>query len=198
MTKHARFAILAIVILAGCATDPAAPPRRYLLDYPALGNATLLRDAQSPSLIIGQVAVAPFLSSNGIVYQTAENTISVASQHRWAEPIQRQLRRGLFTALVRRLDHAAVFVQPPGTRSSTARLSVSLHAFHGRYTGDAVVAGIWRLTGAQGSILIRRRFRLVRPLPADGYDALVHALSQTWQEIAAGIASRVEPLLASP
>lgn len=194
MTNRAAMTFLAAVLLAGCAASVTAP-RHYLLNYPSLGDAALLSEGASASLLIEQVDVAPFLNSSGIVYQVAENKISIASQHRWAEPIERQLRRSLYTVLLGRLDSVAVFVHPGSARPPTARLSVSLHAFHGRYTGDAVIAGTWWLTAAGGEILVRRRFRVVRPLPADGYDALVQTLSKGWQDIAAGIARYVESAL---
>lgn len=193
-----RLAALSLVglMLAGCAAQ-VTPSRQYLLDYPALGDITLASDDRAPALLLDQVGVAPFLDASGIVLQTADNRISVAGQNRWAEPIERQLRRSLYAVLVKRLDNVAIFEHPPAA-AEAARLSVSLDAFQGHYTGEAVIAGSWRLTGADGAILARQRFRMERSLPGDGYTPLVRTLSEGWHRVAARIAGDVKPLLASP
>lgn len=185
------------LLLAGCAAQ-TTPPRQYLLDRPTLGNATLTIDDESASLLIDEVDVAAFLDASGIVYQTADNEVTAASQHRWAEPVERQLRRTLYTVLAKRLNNVAVFERRPDTPANAARLSVSLDAFQGHYSGDAIIAGTWRLTSDNGDILARQRFRVERPLPEDGYTALVRTLSGGWQEIATNITDRIKPLLTSP
>lgn len=181
--------LLPVLLLAGCAT-PVVPVSKYLLTYPKLPDATLASGAQAPALAIRAVDVAAFLDGSGIVLQTTDQQIAVASQHRWAEPLERQLRRSLYAVLLQRLGRVAVF-EWPATVADAAGLFIALDAFQGRHTGDVVIAGSWRLTSEEGDILIRRRFHLVRPLSANGYDALVVALSNGWQTIATRIADHI-------
>lgn len=196
MTARGNSLLVALLLMTGCAAQ-VEPPRQYLLDYPALGSGALVAADEAPALLIDRVRVADFLDVSGIVFQTADNEIAAAGQHRWGEPLERQLRRSLYAMLASRLGEVAVFEQPPLPEGRTLRLSISLDAFQGHYDGNAVIAGTWQLTGGEGKLLARRRFRAEPPLPADGYSALVRALSNGWREIAAGIATEVGPLTVS-
>lgn len=185
--------LLVALALAGCAVH-VTPPSQYLLSYPEVGNVALAGGANAQSLVIAAVDVAAFLDTSGIVLQTADHQISVASQHRWGEPLERQLRRSLYATLVKRLQQTAVF-EWPAAIGSAASLKVAVDAFQGRSTGDVLITGSWRLANRAGKIIARRHFRISRPLPSDGYDALVTALSQGWRALTVRMAQQISQAL---
>lgn len=182
--------LAAALAAAGCATQ-APSPRQYLLDYPTLPAGALASPDAAPALLIDRVEVAGFLATSGIVFQTSDNEVAAAVQHRWGEPLERQLRRSLFAVLAGRLERVAVFESPPVPAAEPVRLSITLDAFQGRYDGKAVVAGTWQLTSAGGDTVARQRFRIERDLPADGYGPLVQTLSGGWREVAGQIAGAI-------
>lgn len=185
-------AFILLCMLTGCAVS-VPPLHQYLLVQPELDKTSLKQGDKVPALAIKRIKVAPFLAGSGIVMQTSTHEINVAGQHRWAAPLERQLRRGLSSVLKKRLGEVAVFHQAPP--KNVSRLSVSVYEFQGTHTGNAFVSGTWRLLNADGKIVARHGFRVEESLQADGYDALVRALSRAWQSVSTRIADRIEPLV---
>lgn len=197
-----RRLVLSIVVfgstlLGGCAVS-VPETHQYLLETAALPAGALTGDPDAPVLAIYEVALPGFLAGSGIVYQINANEVNVAVNHRWAEPLARQLRRGLYTSLAKQADEFAVFEAPNAAAADGYRLTVEIDAFQGHYRGVALIAGSWRLQGPMGNILIRHRFRREAALQSDGYPALVRALSRGWRQVATGIASSVQAGVSAP
>jgi uncharacterized lipoprotein YmbA len=68
-------------------------------------------------------------------------------------------------------------------------LNVTITGFHGRYDGRAIIRGVWILRH-QGQ-LIKQPFDLELKQNEDGYDALIRALAEGWQQEARMIAARL-------
>lgn len=184
MTRRSLLALTSLW-LAACAAS-APEPSRYLLDFPEPPTGRLLAPAPGPRLYVAEVRVADYLAGAGIVYQTDVSQVHPAGGHRWAEPLPAQLRRGLADVLATRLER---LVLVPEAGAGADRLEVYVDSFQGRFDGTARVAGQWRLHGPGGELLTGRRFRVEVPLEADGYPALVRALSAAWAEVAGDVAA---------
>ncbi|WP_129138431.1 PqiC family protein [Modicisalibacter coralii] len=182
-------ALALLITLAGCATgggSDATP--RYMLPGPEpTGEAppTPARD----TLVIDGVTVSRYLDDPGIVLQTDAIRLHQASNHQWAEPLNRQLWRGLRDRLSQRLP--ATRVLDGGNPSGALHLSVEVDRFQGRYDGVAVTSGRWELRDASGGIVEVAPFAVTTPLDEDGYPALVHALGSNWDDVAARIAEGI-------
>jgi len=81
----------------------------------------------------------------------------------------------------------------PGRRADL-QLQMEVDAFHGRYDGQALVAGRWLLLQPDGELVTARDFNVQMPLADAGYPAMVHALSQGWDAVTRDIAEALSAL----
>lgn len=176
------------VALAGCATGGGEATQRYTLPGPEPATTqapTPVRD----TLILDGVGVTRYLDDPGIVLQADDIRLHQASNHLWAEPLNRQLRRGLRERLSQRLPHTRLL--EGGNPSGALHLSVEVDQFQGRYDGVAVTSGRWQLRDASGEIKEVTPFSVTTPLDEDGYPALVRALGKNWDDVAERIAESI-------
>lgn len=84
-------------------------------------------------------------------------------------------------------------VNIPAQQPLTFPLTLSFNEFHGRYSGDALIGGHWRISKSSGEQVLQADFHYDVPLASDGYPALVESLSLGLEKLArdidAGIAS---------
>jgi uncharacterized lipoprotein YmbA len=149
--------------------------------------------AEAGLYAIGRIQLSTYLSGAGLVYHLGDNQVHEARQHRWAEPLQGQLRRQLRQGLQQQLPQTRwlPFGGPQG-QATDFQLELQVDAFHITDDGDVRVAGQWQLHDHTQALVADGRFDEQRPLAADGYPAAVAALSSAWHRslytIALGLA----------
>ncbi|GEK71862.1 MULTISPECIES: PqiC family protein [Halomonas] len=186
---RALLALLALLWLTGCALG-GTPATRYTLpdaDAPAAAGSNATH-----ALVLRPLRLAPLLDAEGIVVQLDDITLREAGGHRWAEPLGRQLERGLRDRLTGALPDTRVLLDTEaGISTDPLQLRVTVDRFQGRPDGQALAAGRWQLLDADQSLLDAATFRVTTPLAEDGYPALVRALGRSWDAAAEQIASAV-------
>ncbi|WP_242521595.1 membrane integrity-associated transporter subunit PqiC [Motiliproteus sp. SC1-56] len=186
--------LTAVLALTACA-GPGQGINRYLL--PPAGEMNVAPRSGS-LLLLEPIEIAPYLEAEGLLLQIDEITLNQARQHRWADPLRHQLERGLRQRLGARLPDTHILQdEPVASGTQPMRLQVRVDRFLGHYAGYALTSGLWQLWSAKGELLVSRRFQVETPLQADGYPALVKALGNGWNEVAAQISSAVQPLVAA-
>lgn len=175
--------------LSGCATS-TTPANRFMLP-----------DSQAESsggpgakhvLLVRSPRLAHYLDVDGIVLQLDDISLNAARQHLWAEPLGRQLERGMRARLGERLDDTRVLRDEGGYRASDAQfLRLEVDRFQGRYDGLAVASGQWQLLAADGTLVAMENFRAEIELDDDGYPALVRALGRSWDQVADQVAETI-------
>lgn len=184
--------LAAIALLSGCAS-PSAPAERFMLPGTtapgvAAGNVEQVLVVQPPRL-------AHYLDVDGIVLQLDDITLHAARQHLWAEPLGRQLERGLRARLAERLPETRILRDDGGAGQRGAlRLRLDVDTFQGRYDGVAEAGGQWQMLDDQGQVLAMQRFQVLTELTDDGYPALVRALGRSWDGVADDIATALRRL----
>ncbi|MFQ3789642.1 membrane integrity-associated transporter subunit PqiC [Halomonas sp. A29] len=178
------------LLLAGCAS-PTAPANRYMLP----DSGTTLSGGSSAAghlLVVQPPRLAHYLDTDGIVLQLDDITLNAARQHLWAEPLGRQLERGLRARLAERLPDTRVMRDEASLgRSEALRLRLEVDRFQGRHDGLAIVSGQWQLLAPDGRLLAMERFHTETELDDDGYPALVRALGSSWDRVASDIAAGI-------
>jgi len=164
-------------------TSTASPPtgtQRYLLG--GSGTQQPATTQASSALRLAPVELAGYLRGDGIVMQTGTNTVEQATRNLWAEDLGTQLYRILRDRLTGRLPGHRVIASGESVTDDLPlrRLQVTVDRFQGRYDGQAVVAGTWRLVNRSGQRLAGGSFRQQHALNEDGFDALVRSLEQAW------------------
>ena len=93
--------------------------------------------------------------------------------------LSQQLAERLSQDLTQIMPNYLVSTNSITTPSLTVKLFID--GFHGNYNGDAIITGRWVMTDKSGKIVTKVIKRQI-PLTTNGYDALVKALSQGWQD----------------
>lgn len=173
------------LVLAACSSSPETT--WYQLPAAQKNTAGSNMDARRPVVFVQHVAVPDYLTGNGLVYQSSDVRYVIARNNLWASPLDQQLQQTLVANLSSELPGWLVSASSFGQQQD--RLNVNISSFHGRYDGHAVISGDWVLE-RQGHI-IKRSFALAIPQAEDGYDALVKALAEGWQQEARQIADAI-------
>ncbi|MDN3526550.1 ABC-type transport auxiliary lipoprotein family protein [Halomonas sabkhae] len=186
-------ATLAALALSGCATSQA-PVNQYTLPDAAVAQQDIDASAEH-QLVIRPIRLASYLDVEGIVFQVDELTVRAAQSHQWAEPLGRQLERGLRDRLAARLPDTRVLLDDETRRQDTpVALRIEMTRFQGHHDGQAIAEGRWQLRDASGELLALTPFRQTTPLQADGYPALVKALGADLDSLAEQLADRIRQL----
>jgi uncharacterized lipoprotein YmbA len=189
---HTRWilALVVMLLLSGCASS-GPPPDRYTL--PGTSSAMTGAGAEATRLLlILSPRLANYLDVDGIVYQLDDITLTAAREHQWAEPLGRQLERGLRARLTERLPDTRVMLDDGSLEDEDALgLRFEVDRFQGRHDGLAVAGGQWQLRKGGSRLLAMNGFLAETELDADGYPALVRALGRSWDAVADEIARAV-------
>ena len=188
--SRALIAGAALLMLAGCASK-TVQPNHYMLP----SSAPQQQYANSLAVAVAPIRLTGLLDNPGIVMQLNDIEVYQARQHLWAEDIGVQLQQQLQQQLSASLPQAHIVAkgQPLQAGLAQREVRVSINAFQGSYSGNAVVQGQWQLLGDNGQLLKYKNFTIEQPLTADGYPTLVRTLGVAWdqvsQELAAALAA---------
>lgn len=173
------------LVMTACSSTPETT--KYQLPSAQKNAAGSSSNTKRSAVFVQHVTVPDYLTQNGLVYQSSDVRYVIARNNLWASPLDQQLQQTLVANLSSQLPGWLVAASPLGQEQD--RLNVNISGFHGRYDGNAVVSGDWVLEH-QGHI-IKRSFALTIPQAEDGYDALVKALAEGWQQEARQMAEAI-------
>mgnify|MGYP000172581402 FL=1 len=176
--------------LSACSSS-SSTPQYYAIALPDAQNH-VQTPSQQPVVAVSDVELADYLNSVGIVYQQDDVQLTTATQHRWAEALDKQLTRALLQNLRTQLPDWQ-WQNGQTSMQNIAQLQIKVRGFHGKADGHAVISGEWTLmTGKQQ---YSGQFQQQYPLTADGYPALVRELRTGWQQTTSQLAMQLKPLL---
>ena len=177
---RALFAGATLFVMAGCASQ-TVQTNSYMLpaSTPEQQHSCALAVAIAP------IRLTSLLDNQGIVMEINDIEVHQARHHLWAEDIDAQLQQQLQRHLTLSLPQAQIVAkgQPLHADLPQREIRVSVNAFQGSYSGNAIVQGQWLLLGEKGQLLKQHNFRIEQPLAADGYPALVRALGSAWDQV---------------
>jgi uncharacterized lipoprotein YmbA len=190
MMLRSLFIGLLFVGLSACSSS-SSTPQYYAIALPDAQNH-VQTPSQQPVVAVSDVELADYLNSVGIVYQQDDVQLTTATQHRWAEALDKQLTRALLQNLRTQLPDWQ-WQNGQTSMQNIAQLQIKVRGFHGKADGHAVISGEWTLmTGKQQ---YSGQFQQQYPLTADGYPALVRELRTGWQQTTSQLAMQLKPLL---
>ena len=180
--------------LAGCGS--ALKTNYYTLASGADPRpAAVAQPASSPiGVTVGPVTLPDAVDRPNLVVRTAENQVTLLDQHRWAEPLKREIPRVLAGHLSRLLGTPRVSVFPNGAGGpGDVRVRVDVQRFESVPGQEALLEVFWTVMPPAGEP--RAGHWTVRvPVAGPGYDALVAAhgvaLERLGEELAAQIRGR--------
>ncbi|MBV2128289.1 PqiC family protein [Arsukibacterium indicum] len=170
--------MLAICIGVTACSSPA-PVRYYQLAIPLPEQAEKAQQtAQLKALYLQPVRVANYLNGAGLVMQRSDVELIIASRHLWADALDKQLYRLVGEHLHARLP---AFQRVTAGTANGLSLQLTIDRFYAQANGVAIISGHYTLSS--GDEQFSRAFSYQQPLAADGYPALVSALSAGGQQL---------------
>ncbi|MEP4147575.1 MAG: PqiC family protein [Halioglobus sp.] len=188
-------ALLTALLLCACGTTP--PSSHYRLT----ALPTLPTNANGPSLGVGPVNIPEYLNRDGMVRSDGGNSITIAGNERWAEPLGDGVTRVVILNLAGLLNTQDIrrFPWHPD-RAPEIGIKLNVLTLDTETTRATLVAEwlVYRVN--QDQPMARRLTRYEQPMPsadstgkdiASTYSALLASLSQD-------IADEVKTLVGSP
>lgn len=184
--SRALLAGVTLLLIAGCASK-TVQPSTYIL--PA--STPQQQYSSALAVAIAPIRLTGLLDNAGIVMALNDIEVHQAQQHLWAEDIAIQLQQQLQQRLTLSLPRAQIIAkgQPLQAGLAQREIRVSVNGFQGRYDGSALVQGQWLLLDENGQLLKQENFKIVQPLLADGYPALVRTLAVAWDQVSEQLAA---------
>jgi uncharacterized lipoprotein YmbA len=185
--------LAALLSLAGCGSPPKIT--YYTLAPSAYGTPTVAaRETALVSIAVGPVTLPDLVDRPQLVVRSAENQVALLDQHRWAEPLKRQIPRVLAGHLSRLLGTPRVSVYPAGAGlSGDLRVRVDIQRFESVPGSEVMLEAFWSITPPGGEARLGRSTLRV-PVAETGYAALVAAhgvaLQRLSEELAESIRAR--------
>jgi len=191
-------ALLAMSLLAGCATTPATS--YYSLYAPAPPPAQPTAPAPATLVLsVGPVVIPDILKQAQIATGGADGRYRLAEYHRWSGDLDRDFARAVAEQLAGRLGTEQVAIFPwDQNLTPTCRVTIDVLSMGGEPGKEATLAARWSLVDPQGKIPVLVRRSDLREVPAEaGYAAWVAAqqrnVAKLGQEIAGGVTQFVKP-----
>ncbi|MGI3004052.1 PqiC family protein [Shewanella algae] len=180
-----------LLVLAGCSSQPQVTTYFLGKAPQATSEARVKPPLRQCQWRLAGVEMADFLAGNGLVYQVSNHELAIARQHLWAGDISEQIKVKMASLLAHECPREAL-VNIPAQEPLT--LTLRFNEFHGRYSGDALLGGDWRISNSAGEQVLQADFHYDVPLASDGYPALVESLSLGLEKLARDIDAGLESL----
>lgn len=174
---------ICMLFVAGC-SSPASQIHYYQLSAAPIN---VIQSKPLAAIAIAPVKVASYLNGSGLVVQQSAVELSIARQHLWADSLEQQLQRQLTEYIT--LTLPALPLVPINTPDALT-LQVEVDRFYATEQGLALLSGRYTVTG-HGE-LRTKPFSYQVPLTANGYPAMVSALSEGWQQLLQDITTTLQ------
>ncbi|MGB2078271.1 MAG: PqiC family protein [Vibrio sp.] len=189
-------ALVSSLLLGGCAAKPE-PMKTYALIQTMPENGQTAQSAQlgvKPIISVDSVEMAGYLTGNGIVMKTSPTQYIQAQNNIWIDDISAQVESKLVDDIqVQQSKYDVLPTQMSLGMPQAPRYQVAVYVsdFYGHYDGYALLAGDWQVKDSQGNVVKMKPYMIKTPLAADGYDALVQAMSQSVDTLAKQISAGI-------
>jgi uncharacterized lipoprotein YmbA len=202
-TIYRVFAMLALaggaLMVTACASSP--PSRLYVLSpiRSADAGASAPAAGTGPVIGIGPITVPEYLDQPQIVVQASAYRFELAEGHRWAEPLQENLRRVLMENLSLLMGTDRIETYPwrrsPGVEF---QIAVEIIEFNAATDNLVTLAARWSVRNKNGAMVVPiRRSQIRVPASAPDYEAIVAAHSEALARLSREIATEMRRAMGS-
>lgn len=179
------FTMIALGLLAGCATSPAS--KFYTLSPVQLAEP--LKAADRMVIAFDPVSVPELVDRSQIVSRLGANRVSIDEFARWAEPLKSQIPRVLAADLAQLIPGAIVSTYPQRVDENAYRVSVDVQNFDSSTDGTVMLVAIWSVRPPERGEKISGRSVVSGTANGPGYEALANAYSRALASVASDIAA---------
>lgn len=182
-----------LVIVLGLLTACSSSPERQIQYYSLSLSSSPVDQPLSigrPVVRLMPVQLASPLDQSNVQTQQGPHRVHAAHWHQWSSDPGQMLTRRLVVELTS--ARSDLWIQDGSqqwpSNDNVPRLVLDLDHFQGDNSGNAVLAGQWRLYGTDNKLVAGARFGSSEPLTESGYPALVAALDSLVSRMAGSIA----------
>lgn len=190
MKRYLSVGLLLIAALGACSSTPQ--PVFYTLDD---GAVSVARSGTTPSVVLTQTTLPELIDRPQLIVRTGSNRVRISEQHRWAEPLRREIPRVLANDLGQLLESFRVVVMPVDAQRFDAdfRLSLDVQRLEVTERRGADIDLLWRIEDRQGK-MITGRSTLRETTDSEDYFALVAAQRRALSRVAVDMAAQIRQL----
>ncbi|MDM7859923.1 ABC-type transport auxiliary lipoprotein family protein [Alteromonas sp. ASW11-36] len=177
------------LVLVGCSSQPVVI-NYYMLN---LATSEVARSTSDlPQVSIERVHLPEHLEQRSLVMQQSNGTLSIATKHVWAQPLDVDIA-GLLATEITKLQSFDAYTGAAMSRheDNTAVISVYVEHFMPLATGDVTFTGYW-LERHNAHLQAPQRFTYQASLSADGYAASVAQMRLLIRLLAADISATMQ------
>jgi uncharacterized lipoprotein YmbA len=187
MKRSLYVGLVAITALVACSSTPQ--PVFYTLDN---GAASVTQSGKTPSVVLTQTSLPELIDRPQLIVRTGNNQVRISEQHRWAEPLRREIPRVLANDLGQLLGSSRVVALPIDAQGFSAdfRVSLDVQRLEASDKNGADIDLLWRIEDRQGKT-ITGRSTLREASTSEDYGALVAAQRRALSQVAVDIAERI-------
>ena len=197
MAKYAKlYGIVLLFVyltMAGCGSSK--PSRFYTLSPVSAGESSNSPSGAPKDITvgIGVVDFPDYLERPQIVSHISENELSFAEYERWAEPLKDNFTRVLLQNLSMMIPSDRIYMVPwKDHEPDTYQIILMVLNFEQQTDKTVLLEVRWSiLYGESKNFLLTRKSDFREPVSAEGYDAIVAAMSRAIGKLSREIAGEV-------
>jgi hypothetical protein len=193
-------ALLLVVLVIGCSTASKSVTYFSLNSIDAAGRRMdRSADLAGRVLGVGPISLPAYLDRLQIVTRTGANQLRVDDYHRWAAPLNEEIRRVVSEDL-KALTGVETVLPYPWSLEQRPALAVELqiHAFEGQADGQAILnaTAVFRdFRHPSSSAPVQRTYAILHEARTGHGEDLISALNQTLNDLSRQIADEIESLI---
>ncbi|MCO7190522.1 MULTISPECIES: PqiC family protein [unclassified Pseudoalteromonas] len=141
---------------------------------------------EQPRIYLDQINIIGVADQQALVQYTGEHTVHIANYHYWAEHPKLLLTKETLRYLNETGFTPVLTVNASEFKQGEYRVLIEVSDLAGHYQQGAILRGSWHLydTSAEGTTLLGvHPFNYSAPLDEDGFDALITAHQNNWQQL---------------
>ena len=185
--------LLAVILLTGCASTQEA--RLYVLDTPAsLAESTVSPAADKmPVVNIASIQIPDHLSRPVVITQVAKNELAFSDFHRWAGPLQSNIRQVLIENLSIILQSDRIFADPrKQSFPADYHLEIGICDITGILGETATLQARWAVLSTEGKeVVALENFQKTIDIDGKSRRDYVNAQSTLFADLAQAIAKSI-------
>ena len=185
-TSRLVFCLLAVALLAAC----ASPPSHFYTLSP--GRELPAGPVSSVTVAVGPVTVPEAVNRPEMVVQVGPNQVALDEFNRWAAPLQADIQRVVMENLARLLGTSRVFRYPQGPITTPDfRVQIEVLRFESMPGNAAQFDAIWSIHGKSEKDVKTGRTTLRESVSEATYDALAAAHSRALGTLSRDLAEAI-------
>jgi len=180
-------AIVLVLVLAGCASS-GGTLQYYLLHATSPAHVEQ-KQASNRDVSLTSISLPNYLKQRGLVFQTSDTNLHIATDHLWAEPLDEGITKALTNALSP--YHVSIVADRAEMKTDMNALSLHIDDFIATWEGDIILRGQFHIVNALNNTQHKHDFYYVLPLHEDGFAGSVKVMRKAIDQLAQDIAKNI-------